>query len=64
MKPTLKPLVAAIVLMLSLAAPVAAEPLDDATAAADKGDYATALQLLRPLAEQGNARAQFKLGSM
>ena len=66
----LKPLCAAIFwisslgAMLSLAAPVTAGPLEDATAADDKGDYAAALQLLRPLAGQGNAQAQFKLGSM
>jgi len=28
----------------------------------DRGDYATALSELRPLAEQGDAEAQFKLG--
>ena len=47
-----------------LVAPAAAGPLEDAAAADDKGDYATALHLLRPLADQGNAQAQFKLGSM
>jgi hypothetical protein len=31
------------------------EPLDDAIAARQHGDYATALRLLQPLAEQGNA---------
>jgi TPR repeat protein len=55
---------AAVILLLSFAAPVAAGPLEDATAADDRGDYATALRLLRELAEQGNARAQFKLGGM
>jgi TPR repeat protein len=64
MTSTLKPVFAAMVLMLSLAAPVVAGPLENATAADEKGDYATALQLLRPLAGQGDARAQFKLGSM
>src|SRR5450759_670251 len=54
----------AIILVLSFAAPVAAGPLDDATAAYALGDYATALRLLRPLAEQGNAHAQFNLGFM
>jgi TPR repeat protein len=63
MKPTLKPVFAALVVMACLAGPAAAGPLEDAAAADDKGDYATALQLLRPLAEQGNAEAQFKLGN-
>ena len=44
-----EPVFAAIVWMLSLVAPAAAGPLEDATAADDKGDYATALQLLRSL---------------
>lgn len=33
-----------------------AEPYEDALAAYQRGDYATAQRLLRPLAEQGNAR--------
>ncbi len=33
-------------------------------AADQRGDYATALREWRPLAEQGNAEAQFNLGSM
>ena len=45
-------------------APVAAEALEQATTALDKSDYATALRLLRELADQGNARAQFKLGKL
>jgi hypothetical protein len=64
MKPALKYAFAAVVLLLSFAAPVAAGPLEDATAADDRGDYAAALLLLRELADQGNARAQFKLGGM
>jgi len=34
---------------------------DDALAAYDRGDYATALQEFRPLAEQGHADAQSQL---
>jgi TPR repeat protein len=55
---------AAIILVLSLAAPVAADPLEDAAAAHERGDYATALRLLRPLANQGNSGAQYNLGFM
>ena len=51
---------AAIVLLLSLAAPVAAGPLEDANAAYDRGDFATALRLFRPLADQGVASAQIQ----
>jgi len=34
-------------------------PFEDASAAFTRGDYATALGLLRPLAEQGLAKAQY-----
>ena len=37
---------------------------DAASAAYQKGNYATALRLLRPLADQGSAPAQFNLGIM
>jgi TPR repeat protein len=55
-----------VVLALSLApfAPAAAGPFEDAEAAYNRSDYATALRLWRPLAEQGDARAQSYLGSM
>jgi TPR repeat protein len=38
--------------------------LDKGLAAAQKGDFATALREWKPLAEQGDARAQFKLGAI
>jgi uncharacterized protein len=38
--------------------------LEDGAAAADHKDYATAFKLWRPLAERGDAMAQFKLGWM
>lgn len=37
---------------------------EDSITAYDRGDYATAVRLLRPLAEQGNAQAQNSLGAM
>jgi TPR repeat protein len=46
------------------AAPVAAGPLEDADAAHRQGDYATSMRLLRPLADQGNATAQTRIGFM
>jgi hypothetical protein len=60
----LKHAIAAILLMLSFAAPVAAGPYGDAVAAHSRHDYATALWLFRPLADQGSAMAQFFLGAM
>jgi len=49
---------------LALAATTVAGPLEDGIAAYRRGDYATALSLLRPLADQGNATAQDGLGSL
>jgi uncharacterized protein len=43
---------------------VSAGPLEDASAAYQRGDYATALQLIRPLAEHGDPAARFRLGVM
>lgn len=43
---------------------VAAEPLTDGIAAADAGDYAAALRLWQPLAENGNADAESYLGRL
>jgi hypothetical protein len=54
----------ALALSLSLAVPVAAGPREDATTAYQRGDYGVAFRLWRPLAEQGDARAQAALGRM
>ncbi len=54
----------ALALSLGLAARVAAGPYEDAGAAYERGDYATALLLLRPLADQGVAKAQYQLAEM
>ncbi len=48
---------------LGLTAPAGAG-FDDGVAAAKRGDYATALSKFRPLAEQGDAKAQWALGVM
>ena len=62
MKFMLKHAVAAIILVLGFATPVVAGPLEDANAAIKRRDYATALRLIRPLAEKGDANAQYNLG--
>ncbi len=64
MRHTIKSTLAALVLSVSLSAPVAAGPFEDGAAAYEKGDYATALRLWRPLAEQGHAKAQLILGDV
>ncbi len=69
----MRPLIAALFFLLAL--PVRADftlgltapawaGFDEGLAAYDRGDYAMALREWRPLAEQGHAEAQFKLGVM
>src|SRR3972149_3694314 len=50
--------------MLGFAQVASAGPFEDAVTAHERGEYATALKLLLPLAEQGNAKAHFYLGMM
>ncbi len=54
----------AVLLLAALAGTAVAGPFEDAVTAYERGDYATALRLLRPLAEQGDAAAQTYLGIM
>ncbi len=49
---------------LALAQPVAAGPLEDGIDAYRQQDYEKALELWKPLAEQGNAAAQFQMGTL
>jgi TPR repeat protein len=55
---------AAFLLCTAVATPVMAQDFDKGLAAARAGDYATALQEWRTLADQGNAQAQYALGLM
>jgi TPR repeat protein len=57
-------ILAGLVLILMLTTAAAAGPYEDGVRAYQGGNYATALRLWRPLAEQGNALAQFNLGIM
>ena len=57
--------VAAVVTAQLLSASAAfAGPWEDGMAAYNRGDYMPAIRLFRPLAEQGNAKAQNVLGVM
>src|SRR4051812_7766262 len=56
--------VGATVIMLAIPGAAVADDWSDAAAAYERQEYATALRLWRPLAEQGNADAQFDLGGM
>ena len=55
-------IIAALALMLSL--PVAAQDFWKGAKAHTRGDYATALRELRPLAERGEVLSQYLLGLM
>jgi hypothetical protein len=59
-----KVLIFGLLLALSSVVVVTARTLEDAKAAFARGDYATALQVLRALAEQGSAVAQNDLAIM
>ena len=60
----MKLMLATNILVLSFAVPVAAGSLEDGRAAYEHRDFAIAERLFRPLAEHGNAIAQYNLGVM
>ena len=62
MKQRIAILFAGGLLALALSGVATAGPLEDGTSAYQRGDYATAMQLWRPTAEQGNAYAQNNVG--
>jgi hypothetical protein len=51
-----------VIITIAVYSAAFAGPLEDAKAAIDRGDYQTALKLVRPLADQGDAHAQRDLG--
>ena len=64
MKSILTALVLGISLLLASGGGGYAQDFQKGEGAADKCDFATALREWRPLAEQGDAFAQFNLGNM
>ena len=50
--------------LLGIYGQAVAGAFEDATAAFKRGDYAKAVELIRPLAEKGDVRAQFNLGTI
>ena len=64
MRHSIKSLLASIFVSLFPVASAVAGPYEDGLAAYNRGDYATALRLFPPLAEQGNALSQRELGVM
>lgn len=55
---------AVLLACLAAALPVAAQTFDDAAKAVEAGRHAEAAKMLLPLADGGDARAQFELGSL
>jgi len=64
MKTTFKALFMAIAILAMSSVMGLAQDLQKGLEAAEKGDFATALREWRPLAEQGDAQAQYGLGVM
>jgi TPR repeat protein len=64
MKLAIKPLACGGVLALTRLGLAAAGPIEDAEAAFNRGDYATAMNILRPFAERGDAVAEYDVGVM
>ena len=50
--------------LIAVVVAAVAGPFEDGKAAYDRRDYATAYRLWRPLADKGDAVAQYKLGGM
>lgn len=50
--------------MLVFGTPALAGPWEDGMVAYNRGDYLPAVRLFRPLAEQGNSKAQAQIGTM
>jgi hypothetical protein len=64
MKFMFKTAVAILVLACAVFEPAVAGPVEDGSNAWDRGDFASAMRLLRPLADRGDPRAQNRVGLM
>lgn len=64
MNTPIKSCLAGLALAMGLFGAAVAGPLDDGDAAFNRGDFASALQIWRPLADRGGAIAQHSLGVM
>ena len=64
MKANARNLLAACAIATALGAPAAAGPLEDGSAAYHEKEYAKAADLWQPLAEKGDATAQYYLGTL
>ena len=53
-----------LTILILMSAPSLSADLSKGKAAMRRGDYTAALEEFKPLAEQGNSQAQYRLGSM
>ena len=60
----MRTLLTALTALMLFATPVVAGDFEDGVAAYNAGDYEKAFRLWKPLAEQGDAGAQYNLGQM
>ncbi|WP_297540239.1 hypothetical protein [Roseovarius sp.] len=61
----MRKLVLMVAIAISLgASPIFAQSFQDGAAAAQSGNYAEAVKIWKPLADQGDVRAQYNLGVM
>ena len=60
----MKRMVAGLVIVAAMVQAAVAGPLQDANAAYQHGDFVLASKLMQPLAEQGDAVAEYTLGAM
>ena len=60
----MKHIIIILAFLMALSSPVAAQDFQKGYDAAQAGDFATALQEWAPLAEAGDAAAQYNLGWM
>ena len=61
---TIRSLLAACAIAMAIGAPAAAGPLEDGNVAYHMKEYAKAAELWQPLAQKGNAIAQYSLGTL
>jgi TPR repeat protein len=64
MSQALKATLVVLSLLCGAAEPVVAEPFEEGFKAFEGGNYPTAMRLLRPLAAEGDAKAQYNVGVM
>jgi uncharacterized protein len=56
--------IAMLILSCGVAGSVVAGPFEDGLHALESGNYERAMRILRPLAAEGDARAQYRIGAM